>query len=133
MHDVLTVSCTTVQVDILSTISNVADGQYLADTRGHETHDSGKREDDARGFRSAKTSRRETLARCRDDKFRDRARPSEDCCPPNAQEKKAIAALSYSRARQTRTCPNESIRRKVVPDQTMGRRMYPVVAVSSAC
>lgn len=90
MHDVLTVSCTTVQADILSTISNVADGLYLADTRRHETHDSGKREDDARGFRSAKASRRETLARCRDDKFRDRARSSEDCGPPNAGPKTSL-------------------------------------------
>lgn len=87
MHDVLTVSCTTVQVDILSTISNVADGLYLVDTRRHETHDSGKREDDPRGFRSAETSRRETVARCRDDKFRDRARSSEDRGEANAGAK----------------------------------------------
>lgn len=90
MHDVLTVSCTTVQADILSTISNVADSLYLVDTRSHETHDSGKREDDARGFRPAKASRRETLARCRDDKFRDRARSSEDCGEANAGAKTSL-------------------------------------------
>ena len=86
MHDVLTVSCTTVQADIVGTISNVAGRPYLADTRRHETYDSGKREDDARGFRSAKTSRRETLARCSYDEFWDRTRPSENCRPPNPKE-----------------------------------------------
>lgn len=90
MHDVLTVSCTTVQADILGTISNVAGGLYLVDTRRHETHDSGKREDDARGFRSIKTSRRETLARCRDDKLRRRTRPSENCSEANAGAKTSL-------------------------------------------
>jgi len=81
-------------VGILSTISNVAGCLYLADTRRHETHDSGKREDDARGFRPAKASRRETLARCRDDKFRDRARSSEDCGETNAGAKTSLKTYS---------------------------------------